>query len=66
MNEVSSIPTVNFNVDNGYLEGLIRGLKGGILKQSDYLVLIQCETLEGTSYTSPPHCLRFETSFAGY
>lgn len=44
---VVEIPTVNFNVDNGYLEGLIRGMKGGIIKQSDYLVLIQCETLEG-------------------
>lgn len=36
-----------FNVDNGYLEGLCRGFKCGILKQSDYLNLVQCETLEG-------------------
>ncbi|XP_064610579.1 V-type proton ATPase subunit d 1-like [Liolophura sinensis] len=35
-----------FNTDHGYLEGLIRGFKGGILKQSDYLNLVQCETLE--------------------
>lgn len=47
MGEVDVISTINFNVNNGYLEGLIRGLKGGILKQSDYLVLVQCETLEG-------------------
>lgn len=36
-----------FNIDNGYLEGLCRGFKNGILKQTDYLNLVQCETLEG-------------------
>ena len=36
-----------FNIDNGYLEGLCRGFKNGILKQADYLNLVQCETLEG-------------------
>ncbi|XP_064641317.1 V-type proton ATPase subunit d [Lineus longissimus] len=35
-----------FNVDCGYLEGLVRGFKGGILKQTDYLNLVQCESLE--------------------
>ncbi|XP_039610234.1 V-type proton ATPase subunit d 2-like [Polypterus senegalus] len=35
-----------FNVNNGYLEGLVRGFKGGILKQADYQNLVQCETLE--------------------
>lgn len=35
-----------FNADNGYLEALIRGFKCGILKQSDYLNLVQCESLE--------------------
>ncbi|CAM1310319.1 ATP6V0D1 (predicted) [Pycnogonum litorale] len=35
-----------FNVDNGYLEGLVRGFKSGVLKQHDYLNLVQCETLE--------------------
>lgn len=39
-----------FNVDNGYLEGLCRGFKCGILKQADYLNLVQCETLEGKFY----------------
>jgi len=39
-----------FNIDNGYLEGLCRGFKNGILKQGDYLNLVQCETLEGTSF----------------
>lgn len=38
--------SLNFNIDNGYLEGLLRGFKGGILKQSDYANLVQCETLE--------------------
>lgn len=36
-----------FNVDNGYLEGLVRGFRSGVLSQSDYLNLSQCETLEG-------------------
>lgn len=35
-----------FNVDNGYLEGLVRGFKCGILKSADYMNLVQCETLE--------------------
>lgn len=42
-----------FNVDNGYLEGLCRGFKCGILKQADYLNLVQCETLEGKLCSSP-------------
>ena len=36
-----------FNVDNGYLEGFVRGFRSGVLTQSDYLNLSQCETLEG-------------------
>lgn len=36
-----------FNIDCGYLEGLCRGFKNGILKQTDYLNLVQCETLDG-------------------
>lgn len=46
-----------FNIDNGYLEGLCRGFRGGILTKGDYLNLIQCETvddlkvqLQGTDY----------------
>lgn len=38
-----------FNIDNGYLEGLCRGFKNGVLKQTDYLNLVQCETLDGMS-----------------
>lgn len=37
---------VLFNIDNGYLEGLVRGFKSGILKNQDYLNLVQCETLD--------------------
>jgi len=36
-----------FNINHGYLEGLVRGFKGGILSQTDYSNLVQCETLEG-------------------
>lgn len=43
-----------FNIDGGYLEGLCRGFKCGILKQSDYLNLVQCETLEGEKFIYVP------------
>ena len=36
-----------FNVDHGYLEGLVRGFRSGILDRTDYLNLVQCETIEG-------------------
>ncbi|OBS79788.1 hypothetical protein A6R68_22010, partial [Neotoma lepida] len=35
-----------FNVDHGYLEGLVRGCKASLLTQQDYVNLVQCETLE--------------------
>ncbi|KAM5314697.1 V-type proton ATPase subunit d 2 [Glossophaga mutica] len=35
-----------FKVDHGYLEGLVRGCKAGLLTQQDYINLVQCETLE--------------------
>ena len=38
---------LHFNIDHGYLEGLVRGFKSGILAKGDYLNLVQCETLEG-------------------
>ena len=36
-----------FNMDSGYFEGIVRGLRAGILKQSDYVNLCQCDTLDG-------------------
>lgn len=44
---MTSFSELYFNVDSGYLEGLVRGFKAGILSQSDYVNLVQCETLEG-------------------
>lgn len=44
---MSSFPELYFNVDNGYLEGLVRGFKAGVLRQGDYVNLVQCESLEG-------------------
>ena len=35
------------NIDDGYLEGILRGYRGGILTSSDYANLCQCETIEG-------------------
>ena len=43
---VSIYGDIMFNIDNGYLEGLVRGFRSGILNRADYLNLIQCETLE--------------------
>jgi len=35
-----------YNVDDGYLEGLCRGYRSGILKTTDYANLTQCDILE--------------------
>lgn len=43
---------LSFNVDHGYLEGLVRGMKAGILTRTDYHNLAQCETLEGMNVTA--------------
>lgn len=40
-----------FNVNNGYLEGLVRGFRSGILSRPDYLNLVQCETVEGECFS---------------
>ncbi|KAJ1559133.1 H(+)-transporting V0 sector ATPase subunit d, partial [Nowakowskiella sp. JEL0078] len=40
------ISPVAFNVNNGFLEGIVRGFKGGILTSTNYLNLSQCETLD--------------------
>lgn len=44
---LTGFPELYFNVDSGYLEGLVRGFKAGVLSQSDYVNLVQCESLEG-------------------
>lgn len=35
-----------FNRNDGYLEALIRGYRAGLLSQSDYANLVQCDALE--------------------
>lgn len=37
---------LTFNVDDGYLEGLLRGYRSGFLTSSDFVSLTQCDTLE--------------------
>ncbi|AAS52829.2 AER146Cp [Eremothecium gossypii ATCC 10895] len=37
---------VFFNVDNGYIEGVVRGYRNGLLTSSQYLNLTQCDTLD--------------------
>jgi len=34
------------NIDDGYLEGMLRGYRAGILTSSDYANLCQCESIE--------------------
>jgi len=50
---------VAFNVDDGYIEALVRGYKSSLLTSIDYVNLTQCETLEdvrmhlnGTEYST--------------
>ncbi len=35
-----------FNINHGFTEALVSGLRSGFLKDSDYHHLSQCETLE--------------------
>jgi hypothetical protein len=35
-----------FNAKDGYNEGIVRGLKSGLLSTQDYANLTQCETLD--------------------
>ncbi|KAI9592360.1 V0 complex, c/d subunit of ATPase [Syncephalis fuscata] len=35
-----------FNVDDGYLEGIVRGYRSGLLSSTNYLNLTQCESLD--------------------
>lgn len=52
--------SAKFNVDCGYFEGLIRGIKDTIIKHSDYENLVQCETLEDVKLNLQ------NTDYAGY
>ncbi|CCE61836.1 hypothetical protein TPHA_0B01620 [Tetrapisispora phaffii CBS 4417] len=37
---------VYFNVDNGFIEGVVRGYRNGLLTSNQYLNLTQCDTLD--------------------
>eukprot|EP01102_Stenamoeba_stenopodia_P015021 TRINITY_DN507_c0_g1_i14.p1 TRINITY_DN507_c0_g1~~TRINITY_DN507_c0_g1_i14.p1 ORF type:complete len:215 (-),score=33.52 TRINITY_DN507_c0_g1_i14:91-735(-) len=37
---------LTFNIDDGYLDGILRGYRSGILTQADYSNLIQCDLLD--------------------
>lgn len=41
-------------VSGGFLEGIVRGYKAGLLSQNQYNNLTQCETIEGTSTAAYP------------
>ena len=44
MNPINfGLDSSNFNVDHGYLDGIVRGFKSGILTQTDYMNLTQCD-----------------------
>lgn len=37
-----------YNTEDGYLDGIVRGYRSGLLSQGHYLNLVQCESLEGS------------------
>ena len=37
------------NIDDGYLEGLLRGYRAGVLTSADYANLCQCETIDDSA-----------------
>ena len=41
------------NINDGYLEGLLRGYRQGILTSTDYANLCQCETIDGAAAPAP-------------
>lgn len=40
-------PALPLQISAGYLEGIVRGYKAGLLSQGQYNNLTQCENLEG-------------------
>lgn len=38
---------IYFNIETGFLEGILRGFKAGILTAANYMNLTQCHTLDG-------------------
>lgn len=44
--EVCLMESIYFNIEGGFLEGIVRGLKAGILTTLNYNNLAQCENLE--------------------
>ena len=48
----------SLQVSTGFLEGIVRGYKAGLLTQGHYANLTQCETLEGVSVCSQEPILR--------
>lgn len=43
-----------FNSHSGYLEGVLRGFKAGLLTQNQYSNLTQCESLDGMAPRAEP------------
>jgi hypothetical protein len=50
---------LSFNIADGYVEGLVRGYRSGILTSTDYSNLTQCDTLEGASPSLSLSSLRY-------
>jgi V-type H+-transporting ATPase subunit d len=38
---------ISQNIEFGFLEGVVRGFKGELLKPQDYANLLQCDSLDG-------------------
>jgi hypothetical protein len=46
---VANMEGLFFNVNGGYLEGIVRGYRNALLTGQNYNNLTQCETIDGRS-----------------
>ena len=49
----SQFAQLTIQASSGFLEGIVRGYKAGLLTQGAYHNLTQCENLEGESFSVP-------------
>lgn len=41
---------LSFNINDGYADGILRGYKLGLLGQTDFANLSQCDVIDGTNF----------------
>ena len=48
---------LTFNLDDGYIEAVVRGLRSDILTETEYSHLTECDTLEGITSQHDHQCI---------